>query len=316
VNLLFALLVLASAQEAKIQWTSDHANALQEAKKAGKYLIVHFVGPDCPWCEKMDKETYRDPGIIDFSNKGFINVGLDKERDKALAAQYKVGPIPVTFVLSPDGERVSTLLGYMPAEDYKSGIEAALAGHKKLVDLLPRIKAAPADPALLREAGELYGELGDEKKAGDFLVRASEKTADPAARGELLVKAFHYLNDAPADNEVNQAMLSVADRMDALDADGKLGLQDNAAYVRAMVDFNKENWDGVIQKLQALVAKWPDGEKAPPALLTLANVYHEAKHDNAKAQSALKTLIEKYPKSDFVERAKEMQEHLKKHDEK
>ena len=41
-TVLLALVVL--AQE-KIQWTRDHDAALAEAKKAGKYVIVHFSGP-------------------------------------------------------------------------------------------------------------------------------------------------------------------------------------------------------------------------------------------------------------------------------
>lgn len=315
-NAILALAALLLAQDAKIDWKRDHDGALQEAKKAGKYVVVHFGGPNCQWCEKMDRETYTDKGIIEFSNKGFVNVGLDTEKDKKLAERYKVGPIPVTFVLTPEGERVSTLLGYLPPEDYKTGIETAVANHKKLLELLPKIEAAPGDPPLLLQAADLYGELGDARKAADALLRAVEKTPSPTGKADLLVKAFHYLNDAEAGPEVNQGLLSIADRMDALDPEGKLGLQDDAAFVRAMVDFNKEDWPGVIKKLEDLVKKWPDGDRAAPALLTLANVYHEAKHDNAKAEATLKTMIEKYPKSDFVERAKEMLEHIKKHSEK
>ena len=313
---MIALLALLLAQDAKIDWKRDHDAALQEAKKAGKYLIVHFGGPNCQWCEKMDKETYTDKAVIDFSNKGFVNVGLDTEKDKKLAERYKVGPIPVTFVLTPDGDRVSTLLGYLPAEDYKTGVETAVATHKKLLELQPRLKAAPTDPALLLQAADLHAELGDQKNAADALVRAVEKTPDAADKGKLLVKAFHYLNDADADGEVNRAILQIADRMDALDTDGRLALKDDAAFARAMVAFNKEDWAGVIQKLEELVKKWPDGDQAAPALLTLANVFHEAKHDNAKAEATLQRMIEKYPKSQFIERAKEMLEHIKIHAEK
>lgn len=310
------LALLLAAQDAKIDWKKDHAAALEEGKKSQKYVIVHFSGPNCQWCDKMDRETYTDAGTIEFSNKAFVNVYLRTDADKDLAAKYKVGPIPVTFVLSPDGERLSTLLGYLPPEDYKKGIDAVTDGHKKLLALRPKLDAAPDDPALLLEAADLYAELGNAKKAGDAYVRAVAKTPSPTGKGDLLVKAFHHLNDADADDEVNKAILDIADRMDALDTDGKLNLQDDAAFARAMVAFNKEDWDGVLKLLNAVVAKWPDGDRAAPALLTMANVYHEAKHDNPKAEAMLKQVIEKYPKSDFVAHAKEMLEHLKAHAEK
>jgi len=41
--LLLALLALA---QDKIDWKSDHDAALKEAAKAGRYVIVHFSGPN------------------------------------------------------------------------------------------------------------------------------------------------------------------------------------------------------------------------------------------------------------------------------
>ena len=42
---LLALLPVLLAQE-KIGWRTDHEAALQEAKKDGKYVVVHFSGPN------------------------------------------------------------------------------------------------------------------------------------------------------------------------------------------------------------------------------------------------------------------------------
>ena len=42
---LLALSTSALAQD-KLKWNKDHDAALQEAKKAGKYVVVHFSGPD------------------------------------------------------------------------------------------------------------------------------------------------------------------------------------------------------------------------------------------------------------------------------
>ena len=310
-----ALVLVASstlAQE-KIDWKKDHPAALRDAKKEGKYVIVHFSGPDCPWCEKMDRETYTDPGLVGYSNRTFVNVSLRTDQDKELAQQYRVGPIPVTLLLSPDGERLSTLVGYLPAEEYRHTLEEALATHRKILDLEPRLKAAPGDPELLTRASALYEELGSNRKAALLLLQTRSRTAEPKAQGEILVKAFALLNEAEGDEETNRDLLGVAQEMEKLDGEGRLGLLDKAAYARAMVDFNKEDWDSVIRKLEELVVKWPRGDRAPVALLTLGNVYHHGKQEHRKAEKSLQTLIEKYPESEFAEQARSMLAHIKAH---
>jgi len=40
-----AALLLLAAQDAKIAWRADHDAAVKDAKKEGKYVIVHFSGP-------------------------------------------------------------------------------------------------------------------------------------------------------------------------------------------------------------------------------------------------------------------------------
>jgi thiol-disulfide isomerase/thioredoxin len=302
----------ALAQE-KMDWKKDHGAALGDAKKDGRYIIVHFTGPDCPWCEKMDQETYADPDIVGYSNKTFVNVSLRKDQDKELAERYKVGPIPVTFLLSSEGERLTTLLGYLPAEEYKQTLEAALVTHRRILELEARLKAAPEDLGLLTRASDLYEELGNGRRAAEILLRTVSKAADRKAHGELLLRVFSLLNHAEGDDETNRGILDVARRMDALDADGALGLRDKAAYARAMVDFNKEDWDAIIPKLEEIAAKWPQGDRAPVALLTLGNVYHHGKLEHAKAEKALQALLEKYPTSEFADQARAMLDHIKAH---
>src|SRR5437762_1413114 len=141
----------------------------------------------------METDTFSNAEVIGFSNKTFVNIHLRTDQDKKLAEQYKVHPIPVTILLAPGGERLSTLLGYMPPEDYKKTLETAIETHKKILALEPKLKATPDDAALLAEASGLYEELGQLRKAAEVLLRTASKAADPKAHGEMLVKAFALL---------------------------------------------------------------------------------------------------------------------------
>lgn len=264
----------------------------------------------------MDADTYSNAGVIEYSNKTFVNVGIFLDKESPVAEKFKIEAIPTTLLLTPEGERIATWVGYVKAAPYKQGLEKALAAHKKLLDLAPKLKASPEDLALLTEAAGLYEELGDARKAAEALVKASTKAAAGKPQADLLVKAFRLLNDEDADEGINKSLLDIADRMEKIDSDGKLGLQDDALYARAMVDFNKQAWDEAIKKLEGIVAKWPDGDKAPEAMVVLASILHEAKENHAMAMKVLQEMIAKYPKSEFVDRAKEMLEHIKKHAEK
>jgi hypothetical protein len=45
-TLLAAAVLLAAAQDKKIDWKTDYKAALAEAKKAGRLVVVHFWGDD------------------------------------------------------------------------------------------------------------------------------------------------------------------------------------------------------------------------------------------------------------------------------
>lgn len=261
----------------------------------------------------MEADTFSNAGVVEFSNKNLVNLGLHTERNKELAEKYNVGPIPVTFFLSPDGERLATWVGYLTPDEYRKGIDRTLGTHKKLLDLAPRLKASPDDVGLLKESAGLYADLGDGRRAAEAYLKAAAKAPDAKAQGGFLIQAFKHLNESEGDDVINKAMADIATRLDGLDGEGKLGFRDDAAFARAMVDFNKQDWDPAIAKLEEVAAKWPDGDRAPEALVTLGDLYHHIKKDNKKAEKILKSVIEKYPKTPMAERAKDFLEHMKEH---
>ena len=106
-------------------------------------------------------------------------------------------------------------------------------------------------------------------------------------------------------------ILALAGELDALDP--KLGFADDAAYARAMADYNKEDWDEAIQKLEGVVTKWPDADRAPLALMGLGDLYHHVKKDHKKAVERIQRIIDRYPGTEWPERAKHFLEHIKAH---
>lgn len=294
------MLVLLAALQ--IEWKPDLEAALAQARNDGRPVLLHFFQADSRACERMAKDTFGNAEIAAFSAKTLVHVRLDAAKAKDLAAKHGVSELPFSLLLTSSGERITALRGYLGPEGYKEGVESALAAWARLAALKPEQHA---------EAAALWVELNDGRKAGAAYRKAAAAAADPKARGGFLAKALNQLNSVEAEDAVTVELLAVAVELGALDP--ALGFADDAAYARAMADYNKEDWDGAIKRLEELAAKWPEGDRAPLALLGLGDLYHHAKKDHKKAMERVQRVIDTYPRTEWAERAKHVLEHIKAH---
>ncbi|MCK4749161.1 MAG: thioredoxin family protein, partial [Bacteroidales bacterium] len=113
--------VLSMAQVAFIEVaTFDEMEAAR--KKASDQQLMLFVDVYATWCgpcKIMDREVYTDPGVALYMNTHFVNVRLDGETayGRRYAADQKLQGYPSMFVFDSEGESVSSLIGFMPAEE-------------------------------------------------------------------------------------------------------------------------------------------------------------------------------------------------------
>lgn len=264
----------------------------------------------------MDAETYSNAGVIAYSNKGFVNVSIALDAANDVATQFGVDAIPATFLVTPEGERVRKWEGYLGPEAYRKGLEGAVSAHQKVKEIESKLKGDPDNFDLHMEAGGLYETLARSRAAADALKKAASKAPDGKTQAALLARALLQLYEVEISDGLNDEFLAVAAQLDKLDADGKLGHKADAIAARARVALNRERRDDAIRLLEEIVEKHPGSARAPASLLSLADLYHHHRKDNARAGKTLRQLIEKYPRSALVEDAKEMLEHLKEHQEK
>lgn len=71
------LIVLSQGgEQTKINWVPlDKAKTL--AKKNNGKILIYFYKQDCPYCDKMKKETLSDPSTISVINNNFFAVKID-----------------------------------------------------------------------------------------------------------------------------------------------------------------------------------------------------------------------------------------------
>jgi len=111
---------------ADLNWLTDLPKAQAQAKAENKLVLMDFTGSDwCPWCMKLDKETFSQPAFADYANKNLVMVMVDfpahkqqsddlKQANAALAKKYGVDGYPTEIALKPDGTVVWKNVGYLP----------------------------------------------------------------------------------------------------------------------------------------------------------------------------------------------------------
>jgi uncharacterized protein YyaL (SSP411 family) len=99
-------------QNNPVHWRPWNEDALAEARRQNKPILLSVGYAACHWCHVMAHESFEDPQIADTMNQLFINIKVDREErpdidslcQSALALTGQQGGWPLTMFLTPDGE--------------------------------------------------------------------------------------------------------------------------------------------------------------------------------------------------------------------
>jgi uncharacterized protein YyaL (SSP411 family) len=99
-----------------ILWRAWGQDALEEAKKQDRLILLSLSAVWCHWCHVMDETTYSNEEIIAFINDHFIPIRVDSDMRPDIDTLYNQGGWPSTVIMTPKGE---VLAGgtYVPPDD-------------------------------------------------------------------------------------------------------------------------------------------------------------------------------------------------------
>ena len=86
-----------------IAWRTSLDEALAEARRDGKRVVVDFSADWCPPCLAMKHDVWPDPDVARAVAAGYVPVLIDTDRDGATTARYGVRGIPTVLVLDASG---------------------------------------------------------------------------------------------------------------------------------------------------------------------------------------------------------------------
>ena len=216
-----------------VHWQPWDEEALAEARREDKPILLSSGYAACHWCHVMARESFESPETADLMNKLFVNIKIDREErpdldllyQSALAELGETRGWPLTLFLTPAGEPFGggTYFPAQPrygkpafravlnamAETYRTDREGVARNSSSLLAKLAAEGRQRSDTgisvALMNHvAGQLldnvdivYGGLGMGAKFPQPLVL------------ELLWRAYHRIRHAP----MRSAVLLSAEQM-------------------------------------------------------------------------------------------------------
>jgi thiol:disulfide interchange protein len=115
------LLLMVQVSNAQIRFfQGSWAEALAEAKKQNKMIMVDFYTTWCPPCKLMTKTTFADTKVGDFANQNFIAFKVDCERGEGikLAEKYDIDSYPTICFIDKNGNLRNKEIGYKDVKEF------------------------------------------------------------------------------------------------------------------------------------------------------------------------------------------------------
>jgi len=118
-------------QSMEFSWIS-YEEALKKGKLENKNIFIDFYTDWCGWCKRLDKDVYSDSGVKTVLAKYFVTSKVNGESNRRFKLEdgteqteaslardiFQVRYYPNLWFLTPEGEKLSYIPGYVPKEKF------------------------------------------------------------------------------------------------------------------------------------------------------------------------------------------------------
>lgn len=115
-GLVLLLALTATGEGLDTHWQSDADKAWRTAQKQRRPLILYATMDACVYCRKMEKDTFSNNAVATDIKTKFVAANISAESRADLISKFRVKAFPTTIIISPDGEVVDYIRGYVGPE--------------------------------------------------------------------------------------------------------------------------------------------------------------------------------------------------------
>ncbi|RLA78021.1 MAG: hypothetical protein DRG78_16075 [Epsilonproteobacteria bacterium] len=112
---LLVLFLVINSYGVDLKASYSYKEAISQAKKTNKKVLLYLKAGYCRWCVKMEKEVLFNSKVTKFINDNYIFLQLDKDND-TYPKQFNTSIIPTTYLINPTTEeKIHAMYGYVKA---------------------------------------------------------------------------------------------------------------------------------------------------------------------------------------------------------
>jgi len=155
---------------------------IEDARKAGKRLMIFFYQDGCPYCKKLLQVNFSQRDIVEKTRSNFDVVSLNiwGDRDvsygnietieKDFAARLKVMYTPTLIFFNEEGKAVLRTNGYYNPGKFNAALDYVLGHHDKK----EKFRSYLARVSPVKAKGKIYKEVESVKSPYDFSKSSSK----------------------------------------------------------------------------------------------------------------------------------------------
>ena len=181
--------------------TLDEMKAAQ--KKASDQMQMLFVDVYADWCgpcKMMDSEVFANPAVSDYMNAHYLGVKVDGESDygRIYATEQGLEGYPSMFVFSDEGELISKIVGYTPAEEMVTSLRSIKDGFGKIKTYQALYQSGKLEAEEFADYIMVLRDMGNQEEADRLSEEYVEKVmGEKLAENDIRVVAYYMdLDDA------------------------------------------------------------------------------------------------------------------------
>ncbi len=118
--MMVAGLMLATGTQAadSLDWQPNLDAAKRKAQQTNRMVLLHFWGPSCAPCVKVEAEVFSKPAVKKAIESHFVPVKMNTDEFPAAVQLYGVDRIPMDVIIAPTGDVVGKMKSPLDPDQY------------------------------------------------------------------------------------------------------------------------------------------------------------------------------------------------------